>query len=75
MTAPSDHSAAHSAMTLTRRARAVLLLVLVGWIGTMNERARIRRDLRKLAMAEDHILRDLGITRIEVMRLQGRMRD
>jgi uncharacterized protein YjiS (DUF1127 family) len=36
-------------------------------LAAVRKRMRARRELRRLARMDDHILRDIGITRVEVL--------
>ena len=48
------------------------LRALFAWVATVvglwQERRRLRRDLRRLCEADDHVLRDIGLTRGDVLR-------
>jgi len=51
----------------SRRLRALPALI-ASLAGLWFERTRLRWELRRLCEADDHVLRDIGLTRTEVVR-------
>ncbi len=70
MTASPAVFAAVEALTTVRAPGALFLNRLFGGIGAKGKRDKLAATKQKLLCADDHILRDLGVTRLEVMRLR-----
>ena len=70
MTASPAFFAAIEALTTTRAPGALFLNRLFGGFGAKNKREKLAATYQNLLCADDHILRDIGMTRLDVMRLR-----
>jgi uncharacterized protein YjiS (DUF1127 family) len=57
---PRQHSGSFT------RGRGALLHSAIGLVTLIAREIRIRRDMRKLARLDDRMLRDIGLTRMEI---------
>ncbi len=70
MTASPALFAAVEALTTTRAPGALFLNRLFGGFGTKKNRDKLAVTYQNLLNADDHILRDIGMTRMDVLRLR-----
>ncbi len=57
-----------------RRALVLLTALLGGWLRRREEARRYRRDLNLLMEMNDHLLKDINVTRAEVRAMASRRR-
>jgi hypothetical protein len=70
MTASPAIFAAVEALTTTRAPGALFLNRLFSGFGAKKNRDKLAVTYQNLLSADDHILRDIGMTRLDVMRLR-----
>ncbi len=70
MTASPAFFAAIEALTTARAPGALFLNRLFSGISTRKNRDKLAVTYQNLLCADDHILRDIGMTRLDVMRLR-----
>jgi hypothetical protein len=70
MTASPAFFAAIEALTATRAPGALFLNRLFGGLSSKKNRDKLAVTYENLLCADDHILRDIGMTRLDVLRLR-----
>jgi hypothetical protein len=70
MTASPAFFAAIQALTTTRVPAGLFLDRIFGGFGTKRNRDKLALTYQNLLCADDHMLRDIGMTRLDVLRLR-----
>ncbi len=70
MTASPAFFAAIQALTTTRAPAGLFLDRIFGGFSTKRNRDKLALTYQNLLCADDHMLRDIGMTRLDVLRLR-----